>query len=433
MVDGAGFEEQIQFRSRREAKLLGKGVLQEALAAAGVGETYMRGDPGNVLVRKVRLVLEGCGLRASDSVRRALDDGPIGRLVADGIRLRKKHRISWRVVKLESRLRRHCIEDDAGADLDAIDAHRQDDAYAAEEAINEVLQRVSGARCGARALGVWSSVQRSLYRLDWATTGLGLAIEVAAIAGDEDLVTGLVQRSVYVLKDRGELSWSLSMAREVAARSVRTGDLDGLGKGLVDCAVVLSASGAREEAARCSRVALKILPENLGTSRFAAWQVLALSLHALADVEGAESAVERAAAVAPESLGMQGRLAWVRGRLAMGRKDLGLAERHYRTALSHLMSAPYDAALVGAELVRVVWRRGDFAAARTLSRGLSAVADAVSEHPLDLDQVMSSALLDLAMAGAEARLNEGVIERSVASLEKARAAAAARLKRRLRP
>lgn len=433
MVDAAKFEERIQLRVRRDAKLLGKGVLSQGLAASGMGESYMRGDAGGLVLRNVRLVLAHCGVEASETVRRALEAGPFGRLIEDGQRLREESGVSWRVVHLEGRLRRHCAEEASDVDLASIDALRQDDSHAAEAAINAAMKSVSGARSGARVLGVWSSVQRSLYRLDWSTIGLGLAVEVADIAGDAELVTELLQRSIYVLKDRGELGWALSMAREVTARSLQAGNLEGVGKGLVDCGVVHSASGDPALAVGCCRAALEILPGDLSTSRFAAWQVLALSHHALGDVSRAATAAEEASKVVPSSLSMLGRLAWVRGRIAWQSQDMARAERYYRVALSHLIPAPYDAALVGAELVRVVWRRGHFVEANALCSALSAVADSVSDHPLEMDNVMSAALFDLVWAGMEARLNEQVIEGSLRALRDARAAATARLRSHLRP
>jgi len=434
MNKGMSLEDQVVSYVRRAAAVRGHGVLGRGHEAAGLSSAYLRSMPaGAVGLGRVRAIVEGCEMDPSEVVRHALDTGAVSRFVADGRRLAPHTKdFPSAVHDTVYRMRAWWEEQDVGVNLDAIDAQRYEDPQAALRAISDALGVVSGPKTYARALGIWGSAQAGVYRLDYATMGIGLAIEAAQAAGDRKLLAVLLQRAAYALRDRGELDWSLGISDAMLELRASLHDLDGMGRAFVVHGSLLSSAGDPATSLRCSRAALSLLDEESKSWRFFAHKHQSLAYLSQGKLERAEAFARLACDIGVTASDLVGRLAWVRGRIAHRNADLEGAVTFYREAMDLLEFEVVDAGLVGAELVRVLLESGKARAAHGLAAHLSSVADAVTEHPLDFDQAISAALLDLALAGLQAKASVALVSRVVEAIDRGQATATARLRRDLR-
>lgn len=370
---------------------------------------------------------------AVESFRYAMDSGAIARFVADGRRLAPEVKDYPAAVKdTVHRMRAWWEEQAEGVDLDAIDAERYEDPQAALSAIEAALGVVSGPKTYAKALGIWGSAQAGVYRLDYATMGIGLAIEAAQAACDRELVAVLLQRAAYTLRNRGELDWALEVSDAMLELRAGQGNLDAMGRGFVVHGVVLHSAGAYQGCARSCRAALGLLSTESQEHTFWAYQTLSLAYESLGRLDEAGKMADHAGSLCRRETPAAARLAWAHGRIAERRESYGEAAVCYGRALSGLGREVVDAALVGAALVRALLKDGQLSAARHAASKLSPLVDAIGAHPMDFDRVISAAVLDLVWAGLQAKLTERVVERAIGAIEQGRAAAAARLRTTLR-
>lgn len=419
---------------RRAAAVRGRGELGRAQVRVGLSKTYIRSIPADrFAVSKLRLISEGLGMDAREAFRYAMDTGGVRLFIEDGQRLAPEVKDYPKSVRdTVNRMRAWWEEQSGGVDLDAIDAQRYEDPQGALSAIEDALGVVSGPKTYAKALGIWGSAQAGVYRLDYATMGIGLAIEAAQAACDREVLAVLLQRAAYALRDRGELDWALEVSDAMLELRTSLGDFDFLGRAYIVHGSLLSSAGDPASSIRCCRAGLIFLDEeNSRLWRFTALQTLSLAYSARGELKSADEAAWSAHSVGVSSSGLLGRLAWSQGRMARQSAHFVASIDHYRDALKLLLPESVDAALVGAEFVRVLLEAGRHQEAQQVSVGLSTLADAVNEHPMDFDQAISAALLDLALAGVETKVSTRVVSRVVEAIEQGRAAAATRLQREL--
>jgi tetratricopeptide (TPR) repeat protein len=381
----------------------------------------------------MRAIVEGCEMDAREIFRYAIDDGAVCRFVAEARRLAPHTKdFPSAVFVTVCRMRAWNDEQSEGVDLDAIDQQRYENPKVALRAIERALHAVSGPKTYARALGIWGSAQRMCYRLDYATMGIGLAIEAAQAACDRELVCDLLVRAAYVLRDRGELDWALEISDVLLEQRASLRDHEGMGRAFVVHGELLRISGNPMDSVRCSRAGLGLLRADSLDWRFMAYQCLSLIYIEQRDLEAAEEAARAAQSLGISNSSLTGRLAWSRGRIAHRRGEFAIASRFYREALTLLEGEAIDVGLVGAELVRLLLEAHRVRDAQILAASLSRIADVVSEHPLDFGQTISAALLDLSLAGLEAKASVALVSRVVESIERGRAASTDRLRRDLR-
>lgn len=434
MKKGEDLEDRVVLYLRRAAEVRGHGVLGAGQKSAGVSTGYLRAtNPYGVGMGKARAIAEGCGLNGRDTFVFGMDDGAASRLVADGRRLSPKPKdLPPPIRGTVHRMRHWWREDRAGHDLGALDDLRYEDAPAARQAIELAMKQVSGPRTYTRVLGMWGSAQRMLYRLDWSTVAIGLAIESARAASDRELLVEEMQRGIYVLLGRGELDWMVDLAAEGLSLRAQLRERGALGRGLMSFGIALFNAGEAGAARYFLEASLGLLGEDHARMRFAVHQNLALSYESLEDYGAASEALERAISCVPDEAFSNGKLAWAEGRIKCAQGDLAGSESAYRRALGHSIESPCDAALVGAELVRVVLRRGKLREANRLAKDLTYVVDKLAEHPMDMGQMLSAALYDLSWAGIEAKVSLALVDGVLERLAKGRAAATAHLREHLR-
>ena len=433
MRQGVDFGDRVVAFVRRAAAIKGHGLLGRAHKQAGLCSAYLRTmPPGSIALDRLRAIIDGCELDVSDVFRLALDSGPVARFVADERRLAQHAKDLPAPVRDTINRMRFWWPERADVDLDAVDALRDENPDAARKASEGALNRVSGPRTYARALGIWGSIQATLYRLDYATLAIGLAIEAAQVAGDRKLLPVLLQRAAFVLRDRGELDWALEVSDIMLEQRASSRDLDAMGRAFVAHGSLLRSAGESAQAIRACRAGRSLLDTNSNRWHFAALQTLSLA-HA---EQGKLGLAEKAAAdagrlkEAPPRWGA--RLSWARARLARQQDRPVDAVLLYRETLGLLGPEPIDAARAGTELVRLLIEQGRQAEARRLAQTLSQIADRVSEHPLDFDKAISAAILDLALAGVQARLSVSAASRTLEAIDAGRRAAQARLRKNLR-
>jgi len=434
MREELDLEDQVVAHVRRAAAVRGHGVLGRGHERAGLSPAYLRNMPSaSVGLGRLRVILQGCDLDPEGILRHALDSGAIARFVADARRLAPGPKDFPAVVKdTVARMRAWQPEQSDGADLEAIDALRDHDPRAALRAIEEVLGRVSGPKTYAKALGIWGSAQRVRYRLDYATMGIGLAIEAAQAADDSALVCGLLVRAAYVLRDRGELDWAIEISDALLGLHASRHDMPGMGTAFVLRGSLLSSAGHPGQAVDCNQAGLHMLAPGAHDWRFMAYQNMSVDFEAQGDLTAADKATQAAQALGITTPNLLGRLAWSRARIAYARKDPEQAAGLFKQAFGLLAAEAIDAGLVGAEWVRVLLEAGRGHEAHKLAASLAPIADTISEHPIDFDQVISAALLDLALAGGEAKASVALVARVVEAIEHGQAAGTDRLRRDLR-
>lgn len=293
------------------------------------------------------------------------------------------------------------------------------------------LRNARGPRAVASLVGIWASAQRVLSRLDFASIGIGRAMALSDLFELDHVTADLAQRGSVVLRDRGEFDWSLSLARWAAGVYLEAGNLEHFGRALVDCGALHANMGQHEDSDRLCRAALNLT----GSDRhhFSAYQQIAQAQMLLGHCGVAERAACRAAECAPPGLQVSGRLAWFRGRISAEKADMVAADRFLTSALEQLQTVALDAALVGAELVRIKVRTGNHSEAQALAVSLKWFRTKLQGDPLDVEKLLVAALVDLVKAGEEARISEELATSIVERMEAGRNARQVRLRQRLRP
>ena len=293
-------------------------------------------------------------------------------------------------------------------EIERLDRLRYIDPQRAATLASRALSEARGARAVARLLGVWASAQRMCYRLDWATVALGEAMALADLFELDMTLAELAQRASVLMLDRGEMDWGLQFARRAAATYLQRGEYEHFGRALVDCAMLLANDGQSAASESMCRAALALTAS--ATNQCSAWQHIAIARTLAGDLDRAQAAIQRAEAVAPEGAQLRARLAWRRGLIASEQGRFAAADRALTSALEQLQGAPFDAVLVGAQLVRVRTRAGNAVEAAALAATLRWYDDELRRDPLDVDQALRAALADLVKAGEEARVTESLVD-----------------------
>ncbi len=310
----------------------------------------------------------------------------------------------------------------------SLDDHRHHDPEAVREAVVGDLRKVAAddlqLSWGVPLLAVYGSALRMLENHDGALQALVAAVQVAWRSGDPTTLADLLQRLSYVVADRGEHRRALELAKVAEDWHVRADNRVGIGKTLVDQGCWYYYVGQPRESISASEAALKYLPFEETSNRFAALQTLGLSFWALGELSSAQRYADEAAEIA-SGVGpwLRAQLDWLQARIATEKKDYVLGERLFReTSEFFVPLSSVDAALVSAELARVFLLEGRGAEAQGLANTMLRFIE-----PLRRNRVASAAMADLwRCAAAGQGLSLELVERTIRRLEEGRAQECAR-------
>lgn len=372
------------------------------------------------------------GLSLGGVCRRAFDEGPIWRFVAAAGRVRRSHGTPYSLWGLKERVRAAKSDEDAiRAEVARLDELRYEDAEKAARQARDLLREAGGPVAVAQVVGVLASAHRMKLRLDWATVELGEAIGLADVAERRDVVAGLAQRAGTLLMYAGKLEEAGGVLREAMSIYAQLGD----GERIAHCWVDLGArdmkDGQPAAALRKLRTALAFEPAST-RHRYGAHQNSALAHVALGNLEAAAAAAQRAAEIVPPGRVAHGCTRWVQARISWRRGRLEEAVAHYEATYEALPEA-VDRLLVGAERVRVAIELGDARGAAQQAKGLLALHGTLERDSLDERRVLSTAALELAIAGRRAELSADVVDEILGRINRGLEARMARLRERLRP
>ena len=304
-----------------------------------------------------------------------------------------------------------------------LDDYRHHDPEAVRVAARGDLEKVAAGLLppswGVPLLAVYGSALRMLLRLEEALMALMTALRIAEGRGDPATLADLLQRLAYVVADRGEHRRALELAGVAEGWYVRADSRAGIGKTLVDQGCWLSKLDRPRDSILVNEAALRYLPAEETSNRFAALQTLGLSHLALGELDDAQryadSAEEIAAGVGPWQ---RAQLAWLQARIATSREDYAEAENLFRESSEFFAPlSSVEAALVSTELVRLLLLQGRVSEAQELASTMLRFIE-----PLRQNQIASAALVDLWRSAHAGRgLSLELVDRTIRRLEEGRA------------
>jgi tetratricopeptide (TPR) repeat protein len=284
-----------------------------------------------------------------------------------------------------------------------------------------VLRRLGKARV-PRLLGICASAYRALGRADQAQVILARALRHAETLGDLAAVADLLQRASYLVADSGEYERALALSERATLSHVRTTDLIGIGKTLVDQGIWLDYMGRRQRAIRAYESALeKYLPAgheraDVRRNRFSALMNLGALHLRLGELQRAR---EYAGAARVESDGvgasLRGKLIWLQASIAGRQGLLDEAEGFLREVVGiYRLISPIDAALASVELVRILFQRGEPREAYATAKSMTVLLQPLEGHPVAVAALTE--LLRYALAGRGLTLE--LLEQTARGLER---------------
>lgn len=215
-------------------------------------------------------------------------------------------------------------------------------------------------------LGVWASSQRLLLEFDSGLHAIALGLEVAAEREDHASFGDLLRRLTYLVADtRGSYHEALALSRDAMERFVLAGDIDSVGRTLVDRGAWLYYLERYHDAIEAQERALSLLPESDRRHRFGALQGLGLYYQALGELETAGVYSERALAEG-KGLGvlLRGKQVWLQAVIHFEQGELDRAEALLKeVVLLHQDVHRGDAALAATDLAEVQLKAGKPSAA----------------------------------------------------------------------
>ena len=261
----------------------------------------------------------------------------------------------------------------------------------AEETALDALAKVE-FRDAARLLGIIGSCKRSQEHHQAAFRATVLGISIANTLKAKDVLATLLQRVSYIFADDGRYLDAIEATEFSLQLYAICGDLHGVGTTLVDQGIWLNGIGDLEKAIEAQESALRLMDRSAVRSIFSVNQGLAhlhLEMEALDKAEKyALEAMALSDAVGPAN---QGKVIWVAGRISLARGDKSAGRQYMEQAIDiFLDSSSVDAALVGIELVQILFESGDFQAALAVASSLRRLIG-----PLGRNRIAASAIAEL--------------------------------------
>ncbi len=284
------------------------------------------------------------------------------------------------------------------------------DALAALRAID--ADRETAERL-AEVWGVLASVSRTRARFSAAAHCLRQGLEVAGEWGLDGARAGLLQRACYLAGDQNEYQAAVAIAHEAMAVYVLRHDLPGVGKTLVDSAVMFRLMGELGAAIQAYQSSLHYLPEESLLNRFAVCQGLGNCFLVCGELQQAERCLSDALA-ALDSLPagpsrMRASAQWLRAEIAIEKGDFESAECDLRAVLAIYLSNGniFDLATCSLRLSKVLFLLGKTSDLRELAFQMDSLIKPLQRK----HEFLAAALMQFIRAAFAGELTSGLIDR----------------------
>lgn len=373
------------------------------------------------------------GLNLDGVCRRAFDSGPIAVFLTEAERVQKSHGRPYTLCNINKRVVAQASDEDAiQTEVERLDELRYDDPVKAASEARHALERASGPVAVAELLGVLASAHRTLFRIDWAMVELGEAIALADAAERRDVVARLAQRAASLMMYRGKLNHANEISGEAIGIFVLLGDEERVAHCLIDLCAGLLKQGRSAEALRMGCAALALEPTST-RHRWGAYHNSAMAHLAQGDMAAAAATAERATKIAPRGRLATGSARWLQAHISWKRGRLLEAASLYPSAFEALTKPAVDRLLIGAEWTRVTLELGDAWGAARQAEELLTLHAVLERDSLDERRILSTAALELALAGRRAALSAELVDDALAKIALGRENRTARLRERLHP
>ncbi len=270
------------------------------------------------------------------------------------------------------------------------------------------------------ALGVFGSARRHKGRYSTAARALRQALELARCHRLHEDVATLLQRASYLLKDFGQFERALVCLREALEIFVDLDASAGVGRVLVDRAMMWWYLGDHETVVLILRRALCCLKgteAELPRTHLTAYQLLAYASEQLGELDAAERYLEQGArAFAPRNEVDAAKLRWLHGNLTFQRGDYRRAEGLLQAARETLAASenPGQEALVSLDIADVLLAQDRLGEACALAQDMARLLECFEANRLAAQAIVK--LIRPALAG---KLSRAIVGEARADLRRA--------------
>ncbi len=316
------------------------------------------------------------------------------------------------VIELEAelvRLDEERFSNPAGAEKEA--------EAAVEAAARRLARRPDKESHGllARALGVMAPFYRAGARFATAARCLRLGLRLCAerAPSDRELQTvraDLLQRVCYLLGDQGDYRVAAEVARLAGDIYVLLDHRPGIGKTLVDRAIMLNHSGQAEAAIEAYLNSEQYLPEDAWVYRCSAYQGLGWIYAHRGALDEAQRWVEETAAAHKTRQGLNWwRLVWLEGEIALDRGQLDDARRTLSKARTGFTDKgnPFDVALVSLRLAKALFLAGELRQMQALAAEMLCLL-----KPLEKHLIAGAAIQEFTRAALTGKVTAELLDRA---------------------
>ncbi len=310
--------------------------------------------------------------------------------------------------------------------LDVLRFDRADDSASLAETV--AVEIVAGVSCPqdrlellCHAIGTFGSARRVSAELATAARAIGSGLRLAGRHGLAAARADLLQRGAYVLRDAGFFDHALDLLDDAFLLWAEQGRPAGLGKTMVDRAIVFSYTGKLKRADRAFKVALTYLvgdDPSQRRNRLSVASGIAFTKLQIGDAEGADRWLQRAIdLIDAEDSTTLGKMIWKYGILSYQTGDFIKAERGLTDARKILgvEENPIQGALVALDLAAALHAQGKTLELHELAEDVTGLL-----RFFDDNRLAQAALMHFIRAGLDGRITDELIEEAGKKLGRAR-------------
>ncbi len=232
----------------------------------------------------------------------------------------------------------------------------------------------------ARALIVWSGIQRTRGHRDDSVDGYRLSYRLLVRGGDLAVLGIFFYFVPNLLIELGQPHHALRFAEQACTVFQQLRDRDLLAQGLIQRSVALKAVGRNEESRLQAIAALRVAPRSASRTRSAAWSRLGNYALARGKCRSALGKFGRAKKLAADASYLQGFFAWREAvvLVQLGRQKEAVA--HFRKAIDlyERFGQPLDVAFVAVDLAEMLVKMGRFAESLAIAQALTPTFEKLS-------------------------------------------------------